>query len=84
MAVGNALREMYDEVQESLKHKCHCHDGECECSHKDKANTSVEITDVKVEEEFIQDEYHCPECGEELTFEGGCNICKNCGWSRCS
>lgn len=25
----------------------------------------------------------CPECGAELTFEGGCNICKNCGYSKC-
>jgi ribonucleoside-diphosphate reductase alpha chain len=25
----------------------------------------------------------CPECGEEITFEGGCNICKSCGWSKC-
>lgn len=25
----------------------------------------------------------CPECGEELIFEGGCNICKSCGWSKC-
>jgi ribonucleoside-diphosphate reductase alpha chain len=25
----------------------------------------------------------CPECGEPLVFEGGCNICKNCGWSKC-
>lgn len=25
----------------------------------------------------------CPECGEKLAFEGGCNICKNCGWSKC-
>ena len=25
----------------------------------------------------------CPECGEQLTFEGGCNICKSCGWSKC-
>lgn len=25
----------------------------------------------------------CPNCGEPLLFEGGCNICKNCGWSRC-
>lgn len=25
----------------------------------------------------------CPECGEILTFEGGCNICKSCGWSKC-
>jgi ribonucleoside-diphosphate reductase alpha chain len=25
----------------------------------------------------------CPECGAELVFEGGCNICKNCGWTKC-
>lgn len=25
----------------------------------------------------------CPECGEELIFEGGCNTCKNCGYSKC-
>ena len=26
----------------------------------------------------------CPECGEPLTHEGGCDICKNCGWSKCN
>jgi len=26
----------------------------------------------------------CPECGEPLTHEGGCDICKNCGWSHCN
>ena len=26
----------------------------------------------------------CPECGAELSFTGGCNICPSCGWSRCS
>ncbi len=25
----------------------------------------------------------CPTCGEELNFEGGCNICKACGWTKC-
>ena len=25
----------------------------------------------------------CPECGDQLIFEGGCNICKNCGWTKC-
>lgn len=25
----------------------------------------------------------CPECGTSLTFEGGCNTCKCCGWSKC-
>lgn len=25
----------------------------------------------------------CPECGSVLSFEGGCNTCKSCGWSKC-
>lgn len=26
----------------------------------------------------------CPECGEPLIHEGGCDICKMCGYSKCS
>lgn len=25
----------------------------------------------------------CPKCGEPVIQEGGCTICKNCGWSKC-
>ena len=25
----------------------------------------------------------CPKCGDELTFQGGCNVCRTCGWTRC-
>lgn len=25
----------------------------------------------------------CPKCGAELEFQGGCNICKSCGWTKC-
>ncbi len=25
----------------------------------------------------------CPECGEVLTFEEGCNCCKSCGYTKC-
>ena len=25
----------------------------------------------------------CPTCGAELTFTGGCNVCFDCGWSKC-
>ena len=25
----------------------------------------------------------CPKCGAEIVHEGGCNICKNCGWTKC-
>lgn len=26
----------------------------------------------------------CPDCGEAVRFEGGCIVCPNCGWSKCS
>ena len=26
----------------------------------------------------------CPECGSALEHEGGCVICRNCGYSKCS
>lgn len=26
----------------------------------------------------------CPECGEKVEHEGGCVICRNCGYSKCS
>ena len=25
----------------------------------------------------------CPKCGDELQFQGGCNVCKSCGWTKC-
>ena len=25
----------------------------------------------------------CPECGEGLLFESGCDVCKSCGYSKC-
>ena len=31
----------------------------------------------------LNDSSVCPECGSKLQQEGGCNICKNCGWTKC-
>lgn len=25
----------------------------------------------------------CPMCGSELEFQGGCNVCRACGWTKC-
>jgi ribonucleoside-diphosphate reductase alpha chain len=25
----------------------------------------------------------CPECGGTLIHEGGCNVCRDCGYSQC-
>jgi ribonucleoside-diphosphate reductase alpha chain len=79
MAVGNALIDMYNEVQQDLS------------SRKDDENKQPEQVQTKLKPkpetpkvvESVRDKVLCPECGEPLTFEGGCNICKNCGWSKC-
>lgn len=42
------------------------------------------ITKKKETKSVILPKYKCPECGSEITFEGGCQTCKNCGWSKCS
>lgn len=31
----------------------------------------------------ISTKVNCPECGAALVFEGGCNTCKSCGYSKC-
>lgn len=56
---------------------------------KDLCNKMNDISLVEVEEEIKpvttkpSSKVKCPECGAELLFEGGCNICKNCGWTKC-
>ena len=62
VAVGNALLEMYAEMQ---------------------TDTVVPLyaNDKPIEYEVAKPV--CPECGAELIFEGGCNTCKSCGYSKC-
>lgn len=47
-------------------------------------NTMINNNSIKpLEKTEINRMNRCPICDSELTFEGGCNICKNCGWSKC-
>lgn len=69
MAVGNALLDMYKEVQRELAGK---NMGELP-KPSPKPQKTIES----------KSRNNCPECGEPLIFEGGCNICKSCGWSKC-
>ena len=49
---------------------------------KGKKNTKkAEKIAEKVEK--IEEKAKCPECGAELSFTGGCNICPECGYSKC-
>lgn len=74
MAVGNALMDMYREMQEELSQK-----GEKKDSGKVKKAPKPKVVTKREE----TDKIYCPECGEPLVFEEGCNICKSCGWSKC-
>lgn len=42
----------------------------------------IRILSRYLNEEVVSGET-CPDCGHELTREGGCIICKNCGYSKC-
>lgn len=67
MAIGRALLEMSDEFRDWMEN-----------------NESNEIRIPRVEHEKQKAKINkCPQCGEELIQEGGCIICKNCGWSKC-
>lgn len=70
MAIGNALVEMYNEMQSELDDK--------DDEEKPVKKAHVEpIKDVNVHKQL------CPECGEPLVFEGGCCTCKSCGYTKC-
>lgn len=76
-AVANALIEMYKEMQESIS------DGDKDISTSVKSQTIKKNIESKESTVDVEIKNPCPVCGEELTFEGGCNVCKNCGWSKC-
>lgn len=72
MAVGNALLDMWKQINSKLGTYSEITFNHVVCSNNESLN-NVE-----------DNEMTCPECGERLSFEGGCNVCKSCGWSRCS
>ena len=77
MAVGNALMEMWKEMKERIEK------GKSIIS---LANSDSQIPSSESKTSFnpeIDNGAKCPECGSELIQEGGCVICKSCGWSRC-
>lgn len=76
MAVGNALLDMYNEVQEDLRQSAAVTEGAVPV----KKAPARPKADKKITAEAI----FCPQCGEPLVFEGGCNTCRNCGWSKCN
>jgi len=71
-AIGFAL----EELQKKINDRCFADfDNENE-EYEEKPNTKPKENQNKVK-------YTCPECGEDLNFEGGCQTCVSCGFSKC-
>lgn len=73
-AIGYALTELYNQIQDRYADEDVEIENSCDCINNitnTNSNSHIE-TSVK-----------CPECGEPLTIEGGCNVCKACGYSSC-
>lgn len=71
-AVGNALIEMYNEMQSELNDDEKEPEAKVVEKKNNKNTSSISMSTAK-----------CPECGGTLVFEGGCNFCKDCAWSKC-
>lgn len=69
MAVGNALMDMWAEMKQEVSCAEEFPDSESESS--------------PPEEQSEKPSEQCPECKSPLVHEGGCDVCKNCGWSKC-
>lgn len=72
VAVGNALLEMYKELQAELSY-----------DEIVKERPVKTVAKPKTDEDVIKKDIACPECGGNAVFQGGCVVCPDCGWSRC-
>jgi ribonucleoside-diphosphate reductase alpha chain len=77
MAVGNALMEMWREMKERIE-KGNSIIALANSNSQIPSSESIPSSNPEADNGA-----KCPECGSELIQEGGCVICKSCGWSRC-
>ena len=69
-AIGYALKDLYEKMQDA-------------CMSDDDSDELEEFENHNVSKNEVDNAAKCPVCGEKLAFEGGCNSCKACGWSKC-
>lgn len=76
-SIGYAMEELYHKIQD----RCFADDGGYD------VEVPIDIEEIDDETEISNDlDFQnpvCPECGSKLYMEGGCVICRDCGWSRC-
>lgn len=92
VAVGNALRDMYKEIQEII---CECREGSPVVSNIVLAPTDKPVLgNAREPMPMVSGAYYtvaesaleeCPSCHEKtLIHQGGCIQCNSCGYSKCN
>ena len=87
-AIGYALEDLYDKIKERCFADFDLEDCYVEpltiSSPTIKEEDKIVKTGVDGQMIIKNSDCICPECGEPLVFEGGCNQCKACGlYSKC-
>ena len=82
-AIGYAIEELCNKINDRLFDGTDIDDSLIwdDSNHNMMIESWYEISQSEIED--LTTKPTCPECGEPLVFEGGCNICKACGWSKC-
>ena len=57
---------------------------ETEYKYRKGKKTTKKTEKIAEKVEKNEEKAKCPECGTELSFTGGCNVCSSCGWSKCN
>lgn len=81
-AIGYAIEELCNKINDNLFDGTEVDDS---LIFDDGDNNMIaeDCYEESESEEDLATKPTCPECGEILVFEGGCNVCKACGWSKC-
>ena len=81
LAVGYAIKEMWEDFQgKELKEKEPIAAEDIYIAQDEKKLHLGKVDNFQFQ---LDNKPRCPECGEPISFEGGCNICRSCGWSKC-
>ena len=85
MAVGNALIDMWKEMQDEIDDVVDDATQAEDTGHEITRQSSEKAVSNATQDNFggKTNEMKCPECGEPLIATGKCFSCTNCGWSRC-
>ncbi len=78
--------ETIDELTEAIEENGDC-SGNCSLCAIQCGASSVVFDEISAASDHTQNKSkmkYCPECGDKIQHEGGCVICRNCGYSKCN